>query len=167
MYKVSKYVYLAIAAIALICGFMLALNPHSFANSVCRVIGIICLVGGIMKVIDSRNAHAPVNQNSVITLAVGALLLIVPGLVLRFISIFAGIVLIAYCLPRLKSALDARKLNSHGWEVSLGLSIGGIALGVLLIIGGASIATIIVRILGIALIAIGAWMGFTIIKGNN
>lgn len=166
MYKVSKYVYLALAAIALICGFMLAFNPHSFADSVCRVIGIICLVGGIMKVLDSKNAHKPANQNGIITLVVGVLLLIVPGLVLRFISIFAGIVLIAYCLPRLKSALDARKLGSHGWELSLGLSVGGIAIGVLLILGGASIATIIVRLIGIALIAIGAWMGFTIVKGN-
>lgn len=166
MYKVSKYMYLAMAAVALICGFMLTFNPGNFANSVCRIIGVIAVLGGIMQLMEDKNARTPFSRSGIITLVAGALLLIAPSLVLRFISIFAGIGLVIYCIPKLRYAMDSKKLGTNGWEVALGLSVGGIAIGALLILGDASIAHIIVRLLGIALIALGGWMGFTLIRGE-
>jgi len=167
MYRASKYIWLAIAAIILVCGFMITFNPAAFANSVCRVIGVISLLAGIMNLMEDKNARTPFSRTGIVTLAAGALLLIAPGLVLRFISIFAGAALIVFSIPRLRNALDAKKLNTSGWEVMLGLSVGGIAIGALLVLGGASLANIIVRIIGIALIAFGAWMGFTTVRSEN
>jgi len=164
MYKVSKYMYIALAAMAVICGIMLTFNPAGFANSVCRIIGIIALAAGIMKTIEEKNSHTPMSRSSLCMIILGALLLIMPSLVLRFISMVAGVALIYYSLPRAKTALDDRKLGSSGWEVRLGLSVGGAVIGALMVLGGASLAHIIVRLLGIALIAIGGWMGFTLFK---
>ena len=167
MYKATRYIWLAIAAVMLICGFMITFNPAGFANSVCRVIGIISLLGGIMRLTEDRNGHTPLSMSTVTLLASGALLLIAPALVLRFISMFAGIALIFFCIPHLRNALDDKKLNAPGWEWMLGLSVGGIAVGALLVLGGASLANIIVRIIGIALIAIGGWMAFTTIRKED
>ena len=167
MYKASKYIWLALAAVALICGSMITFNPAGFANSVCRMVGILSLIGGVMRVIDEHNSRTPMGMSTVILLTSGALLLIAPGMILRFISIFAGIALISFSIPRLRNALDDKKLGAHGWEVMLGLSVGGVAIGALLILGGASLANIIVRILGIALIAIGGWMAYTTIRKED
>ncbi len=167
MYKASRYMWLVISAVALICGFMITFYPAGFANSVCRVVGIISLLGGAMRLIDEHNARTPMGMSTVILLTSGILLLIAPSLVLRFISIFAGIALVSFSVPRLRNALDDKKLGAHGWEVMLGLSVGGVAIGALLILGGASLANIIVRILGIALIAIGGWMAYTTLRREN
>ncbi len=164
MYKASKYIWLVIAAITLICGFMITFNPAGFANSVCRMVGILSLIGGVMRFVDERNSRTPMGTSTVILLTSGVLLLVAPSVVLRFISIFAGIALISFSIPRLRNALDDKKLGAHGWEVMLGLSVGGVAIGALLIFGGASLANIIVRILGIALIAIGGWMAYSTLR---
>ena len=153
MNNFSKYLWLVPSAACALLGLLLLVNPGAMANTVCVILGIIALVAGLAGLIDKSGKHS-VRSNrtqSVLCLIAAAVLIFMPGFVLRSISLVAGVLLIAACGVKLFSALDDRKLGTHGWETALVVSGVGIVVGILMFTGVISVTYLVIRLIGIAL----------------
>lgn len=161
-----RYFWLLPAAACVLLGLLLLFNPGAMANTVCMLIGIVALIAGIAGLMDKSSAHSVRGDRAqaIFSLVVGAVLLFMPGLVLRSISVAAGVLLVASGGTKLFAALDDRKLGKRGWEMALGVSVAAVALGVLLLTGAISATNLIIRLLGLILAAIGGMKIYEALK---
>lgn len=160
MNSYNRYFRLLPAIACLVCGLMLAGNPAMLARGVCRIIGIIALVAGVSELADSTSAYSVRSRGSsaILSVIIAVVLIFMPGLVLRSISLIAGIIIGVLCLHSLMASLEARALGRHFWPYAMGLSIAGIVVGVIMMFGGISATTLVIRLIGIALVIGGARM---------
>ena len=160
MEKLSRYMWLVPGALCIICGLMLLFNPGAMAVGVCRLIGITALITGIVGFINERKStyHRSASVRTLIFIIAGAVLLFMPGLVLRSISLAAGLIIAAYALTQLIALLEAREAGAATAPISLALPIALLILGVVMITGGISIANLAIRIIGIILSVYGLKM---------
>ena len=148
-----RYLWLVPAAASVLLGVMLFFNPGALANTVCIILGIVALIAGIAGLLDRSGAHSARSNRtkSIFFLIAAAVLLFMPGLVLRSISLAAGVLLAAASGVKLFSALDDRKLGRRGWETALAVSGVGVLAGILLLTGAISATHLIIRLIGLLL----------------
>lgn len=160
MDKLSKYLYLVPGAMCIICGLVLLFNPGAMAAGICRIIGIVALISGIVGFINERGGayRRSASARTILCLVSGAVLLFMPGLVLRSISLAAGIIIAAYGLTQLLAALDAKKLGRANWPLALITPVILLILGIIMINGGISVANLAIRVIGVVLSVYGLRM---------
>lgn len=152
--------WLVPGALCIICGLVLAVNPESMAAGVCRLIGIVALISGVVEFINERSGayRRSAGLRSVLSIAAGAVLLFMPGLVLRSISLVAGVIIAAYALTQLLTALEARKYGRATRPLAFATPICLLILSVIIFSGGISVTSVIIRLCGIVMIIYGLRM---------
>lgn len=160
MEKFSRYMWLVPGALYIICGLMLLFNPGAMAVGVCRLIGITGLITGIVDFMNERKSayRRSASARTFLFIVAGAILLFAPGLVLRSVSVAAGLILAAYAITQLLALLDIRKAGGVAAPVSFIIPAILLILAIIMINGGISIANMAIRIIGIILSAYGLRM---------
>ncbi|MBQ4090197.1 MAG: DUF308 domain-containing protein [Clostridia bacterium] len=160
MDKFSRYMWLVPGAMCIICGLVLLFNPGAMAAGICRIIGIVALITGIVEFLNEHNGayRRSASARTILCIVSGAVLLFMPGLVLRSISLAAGLIIAAYAVTQILAALDARKLGRANWALALIIPVALLILGIIMINGGISVANLAIRIIGVVLAVYGLRM---------
>ena len=149
------------AALPVLLGICLVIWPASSANIICYIIGAICTVVGIVRIIGyfcgaARQAYSMDLISGVISAAFGLVLLAFSSRILKVIPILAGIYILIDSLLKLGAAIDIRRLGGRRWYFMLVLALIETLFGLLLIINPFGAVSLAIRIIGIALIINGA-----------
>lgn len=168
MKRFPRYIWLLCAVACLACGLTLLFNPDAMARSVCRIIGVIALIGGLSELADGASAYSARNRGSgaILSVIIAIVLIFMPDFVLRSISLIAGVIIAAACLHSLMSSLEARVLGRRYWFVACAVSALGTLLGVIMLFGGISATNIVVRMIGLVLASGGAGMLVSALTGR-
>ena len=160
MDRFSRYMWLVPGALCAICGLVLLFNPGAMATGVCRLIGIVALITGVVEFINERNSpyRRSASARTILCIAAGVVLLFMPGLVLRSISLAAGIIIAAYGVTQLMQVVDARRIGRVSIPFALITPVALLILGIVMMTGGISAANLAIRIVGVVLIVYGLRM---------
>ena len=148
--KVSDII---ISIIIFIIGICLLLWSESIINIVAVMIGALFLISGIFnainyfKSIENRSINITA---ATIKIVLGAILVIKPSLLSEIISFIIGLLILITSISHLINTLNNK--SSSNYNVTLGLSITGIVIGILCIVGKFLLPNIILQFIGLMLI---------------
>ena len=157
MHNLSYRLRVAIAIACVVCGLIITIYPGFLALTICRIIGLIALLAGVLEIRDEDGNYSinMGNIGSLLLIIIGAILVLLPSLIIRSIALVGGLAIIGLCIKMLFNALEAQENGSEHWYISLALAISGILVGLLLIIGGRFMAGLVTRVVGLALLVAG------------
>lgn len=137
--KRVKWVYVVLSVFLMALGVCLFLWPDIPAVTICCAIGGGAVVLGIVKIVlyFLRDIQAVGEQNDfaigAMCVIAGAVLLIHPAAILSAVPQVLGVYMLIDCVFKLQIALDAKRLGSGGWWLSLVVTLVCIVWGLLLI----------------------------------
>lgn len=168
MFRKIKLASLLLAAVCVLCGLMLLTNPDGTARAVCRVVGVVLLITGVLRFLDRDGATGAAigfgMANGAFDLAAGVALTFFAGLILSVLNIIVGLLLLLGGIFGLRPALDAKALGARYWPAALACSIVGIVLGVAMLAGCFSAVSAVFWICGMALVIYGLEQAVVIIN---
>ncbi len=144
-----------IATLAMIAlGLLLTFLPGFFANTICYILGTLCLIASLFYI------YKAVKKESTVVNALSALAFLTLGLILVIFqrSIFdalpltAGICLLFFGLLKLQTAFTFRKTNPLLFKKLLIPAAVNALLGILLIILRSQATDLVIRIIGVILL---------------
>lgn len=157
MQKYDRYFKLIPAIACILCGLILAGNPLFLARIICRLVGGALLALCIIELANSaeNNSSSLRKAYAIIGIVASAFLILFPGLILRSVSIIAGLFIGAISLHGLMTSLESRKLGRSYWPYLMGASVAGLILCAVMLTGSLSTTNIIIRLVGGLLILCG------------
>ncbi len=158
MDKGFKRTYTAAAVLFIVCGVFMLLRPLVFAYALCYIVGGVCIVHGIMRLVGyfSKDLYRIAFQFD-LALGVASILL---GIVIVFnsegfmtlIPVLIGIFTLLSGALKIQSAIDAKRFGLSKWWIILVMSAAAMALGIFLIVCPFESIAAMVWALGVTLI---------------
>lgn len=151
------------ALLMIVLGAVLFLMPGLALTTVLRLIGAVAAVIGGMRLAaflrdrDRGAADDAAAGGALLAVIAGAVLLLMPKLVISVFPLVVGVLILLYGIAKLMQALEAKRSNAEGWQVRLVLAIVTIACGVFICADPFSAAASLVRLAGVVLL----WCGIT------
>ncbi len=170
---VAKYGYIAVAVFFIASGILFIILPEVTLTVLCRVIGIIMMVFGAVRLVGyfSKDLYRLAFQYDLefgIVLAIlGLLVVIYPEKAVNVLCLAYGIITLADALFRIRIAFEAKRFGIRVWWIVFACAIlTGLVAAVLMFRPGES-ARIITVLLGVSLVAEGflsALVAFSSVK---
>lgn len=160
--KQVKAAFIAVSSLLIVIGVCFLLWPGLSAAAACTVLGAAAVIYGVVKLIGyfSNDLYRLAFQFDlavgVLTLLVGGILIFHPADLLLFLPLVAGLFILVDSVLRIQTALDAKHFGMKKWWAILAASIGGTALGLLLLLRPFESGRALVRLTGAALVLDGA-----------
>ena len=148
----EKIVDILISICLFIVGMCLLLWAEKVTNTVSIILGCVMIVYGIY---EAFNYYKSTDKNvidvifAIILIACGIILVVKPSIVTELISIVIGAYILLSSIVRLRIALEVKKLTNY--NLGFGLSICGIVIGILCIVGKLLIPNIALQFVGVML----------------
>ena len=142
-------------------GVFLVLNPKGVARTICFSIGSVVLLIGVANLViyfvSDVKHNLPKNKFiiGVILVILGLFFIIGYRAIMEIMSRIMGVMIIFNGVMKLQSALDAMKMKTKGWAVLLLISVVTLLIGAAFLIFSFGSAKLVLRIVGLLLIAIG------------
>lgn len=159
--QTAKIGYFIMSAVFCAVGILLILFPQMSAYTLCRMLGAILVLYGIIKMIGyfSKDLYRLAFQYDLafgmLIMLIGLILAAVPGRVMPFLFIVFGILILTDGLFKIQIALDARRFGIRKWWLVFSLAVLSGVLGLLLVIRPAESMQLIMALLGISLLCDG------------
>lgn len=159
--QTAKIGYFIMSAAFCAVGILLILFPQMSAYTLCRILGAILVLYGVIKMIGyfSKDLYRLAFQYDlafgILIMLIGLILAAVPGRVMSFLFIVFGILILADGLFKIQIALDARRFGIRKWWLVFSLAVLSGMLGFLLVIRPAESMQFIMALLGISLLCDG------------
>ena len=134
-------------------GICLLLWAESVINIVSILLGALLIINGIFNAIayfKNQDNKAINITAATFKIVIGTILLAKPSLLSEIISFIIGLFILITSIANLINTLNNK--NANNYNVTLGLSITGIIIGILCIIGKFLIPNIILEFIGLMLI---------------
>ena len=170
---VAKYGYIAVAVFFIASGILFIFLPEVTLTVLCRVIGIIMMVFGAVRLVGyfSEDLYRLAFQYDLefgIVLAIlGLLVVIYPEKAVNVLCLAYGIITLTDALFRIRIAFEAKRFGIRVWWIVFAFAIlTGLVAAVLMFRPGES-ARIITVLLGVSLVAEGflsALVAFSSVK---
>lgn len=143
-------------AIMLGVGVFFVLHPGDTAVAAARIIGAALVVLGAIGLINQILKKQDKSVIAIIVYAVeavfGVIVLASPGFVISLYNVIFGLIVAAYGLSDLLSAMRMKKLGLGSWTAALVLAIISVVLGIVIICNPFGTVSLLVRVTGIVLI---------------
>ena len=142
--------------ISIVIGLLFLAVPEPFLNILSRCIGIVMLIAGIasLALFFTENATQVVRTLILFlggtAIAIGVWVLFHPEFMVTLIPRIFGIVLAANGVSKLLSTMNLVRANYEKWWVPMILALISIAAGLALIVRAYDIATLFLRLVGLA-----------------
>lgn len=142
-------------------GVFLVLNPKGVARTICFSIGAVILTIGVVNLIiyfvSDVKHNLPKNKFiiGVVLVILGLFFIIGYRAIMEIMSRIMGVMIIFNGVMKLQSALDAMKMKAKGWVYFLLISVVTLLIGAIFLIHSFGSAKLVLRIVGLVLIAIG------------
>ena len=142
-----------VSTLFLVAGGLLLFAPQETLQVYIRLIGVLCLAGAavglLVELLFKKSPRSvPIIVVSCIAAVFGLVFLFAPGFVSAVLPFLFGIVLIVISAFELLSALQM----PFGKLLTILLSAGGLALGILIVSNPNGLSSLMTRLIGVALI---------------
>ena len=175
MSQAIRKTYIGIGILSIIIGLMMLIVPEQCIKAIVVILGIFSIGNGIFNLFSIRKLIADSNFVKAITIR-GAISILVGVLAIFLPLVFAGILwtVMVYSLAfylLISSGMEIYstiKMNQFGINTKPYIAeiIGSIVIAIILLIIPAKIGTLIVRLLGLAIMIIGIGLLFFEIKSK-
>ena len=152
----DKVVDVFISLCLFIVGISLLLWAEKVTNTVSLILGIIMILYGLFIAFNyykSKEKKSIEVIVSIVFMVSGIILVVKPSIISELISIVIGIYVIISSIIKLRNVLDNKESNNY--NIGFGLSILGIVLGILCIVGKLLIPNIVLQFVGVVLMIYG------------
>lgn len=156
--QTAKIGYLVISVLLCVFGIVLMIYPEISVTALCYTLGSVLVVYGVFKIIGyfSKDLYRLAFQFDlafgILLSAVGLIMILHPVKVVSFIYIVVGLIILTDGLFKIQIALDAKRFGVHQWWMITVLAILTGVLGLLVVINPFESATVIMVLLGAALV---------------
>lgn len=151
--KKSKFSEIVISIATLIIGVCLLVWAEQVTNLASQVFGCVMILYGIFTAISyfrSEDRKVVDIIYAILLIVVGLILAFKPEIVTETISFVIGIYVVLASITSIRLALENK--DSDNYKLALGLSIAGIIIGVLCIVGKLLIPNIALQFIGLMLV---------------
>ena len=161
MIRAAKLGYIILSAVFCALGIWVIVRPDSSAALLSRMVGIMMIAFGIVKMIGyySRDLYRLAFQHDlalgILTIAMGLLIALRPNWALNLLCLLLGIEIITDGLFKLQTSLDARRFGLPTWWLMLAFAVVAGGVGIALVIAPAESGQAMVKLLGASLVADG------------
>ena len=159
--RAAKLGYMALSALFCLVGIAMISRPGFSADVVARLVGIMLIVFGIVRIIGfySKDLYRLAFQHDlalgILTAALGLLIVLKPGWALNIVCLTLGIEIITDGLFKIQTALDAKRFGLKPWWLILGLAVLAGLAGIWMAAAPAQSGRMLVQLLSTSLIAEG------------
>jgi uncharacterized membrane protein HdeD (DUF308 family) len=153
-----KGVFAATSLVFMILGLCLLLWPDLSALTICVLLGVICMVHGIVRLVGYfandlyRLAFQFDLAVGILSILIGCVLVFHPRHILALLPVVLGLFILADSALRIQTALDARRFGMSKWWAILLVAIGGVVLGTVLLFSPFEGTRALVRLMGLTLL---------------
>jgi len=160
--KTAKIGYIVLSVLFCVLGVMLCFNPQFSALLFSRLLGIVMIVFGLIKLVGyfSRDLFRLAFQydlaSGILIIALGIIALTHAEGTVGFLSIVLGICVSADGLFKVQISLDAKRFGIRSWWLILILAVVTGAFGALLLVNPGNSAGLLGVFFGLSLLAEGA-----------
>lgn len=169
MTPAMRKTYIGIGVLAIIIGLMMLIVPHQCIKAIVIILGVFSVANGVYNLFAIRRLIA--DSDFAITITIRGIISIIVGLLAILLPlIFAGVIwtIMVYILAfylLISSGMEiygANKMKKVGINTKPYIAeiIGSIIIALILLIIPAEIGTLIVRLLGIAIMIVGIGLLF-------
>ena len=159
MLKKIKMYTLLVSLLYVIMGIIMVLNPGFILDAVNYIVGILVLLYGVIYVARflGRSALNTLTKFSLLAgllcITFGIYILLNPTLLSSIIPFAAGMLLLVDGLGKLRDSLAFKKAGYQHWWLGLVISILFVGFGIYMILNAFNVSKLVVRVIGIVLIA--------------
>ena len=160
--KKFKNVIIIISILFILLGITLTAKPEFSALAVCRLLGAILLIPGIVRIVGffRRDAYGNLLSlelvHGLFYFLVSGFMLIAPKAVITALPMILGIVIIIASILMLQLAVNLKRLQHKRWNIHLCLALITAVLGMLLLFNPFAGSIILTRLIGVSLTFTGA-----------
>ncbi len=153
-----KNVSIIISALAVIVGIVLLIWPGISAVTICYLIGATVILSGIIRLVgyfakDLYNLNFQFDfALGVFLIALGIILLCNPKNTVSALHLVIGVIILADSVFKLQTSIEAKHFGLNKWWMILCVAIICSLFGLLLIAYPFKMASLLIRIMGIAVI---------------
>ena len=159
--RTAKTGYIVLSLVLFLMGLFLLIFPKTVGTVFANVLGIAMILFGVIKVIGyfSKDLFRLAFQYD---LAFGVLIILVgiatiqrPVELLEFLCMVIGVLILADGLFKIQMSMDAKVFGIHKWWLILSLAVIAGVFGALLLFNPTEGSLVIMRLIGVALMAEG------------
>jgi len=167
--KTAKTGYIVTSIVLFLFGLLIVIDPAEYGVAMGIVVGVAMIIFGIFKIIGyfSKDLFRLAFQYDLafglLLISLGVIILIRPGNIVNFMSIAIGIAVLADALFKIQISMDARKFGISRWWLILSLAILTGLVGLLLVFNPVGSGEVIIRLLGVCLMAEGIMSAITVV----
>lgn len=166
--QIAKYGYLVLSTLFCALGILLLARPHFPVPLLCRIVGALLVLFGIVKIIGylSQDLYRLAFQFDLalglLLMALGTILLFRTEVVAHRICIVAGICVLADAFLKIQTAIDAKVFGIRLWWLILGGAIVAGITGFLLVFRPYESTGAVMTLSGVSLLSEGVLNFITI-----
>ncbi len=171
--KEIKSSLLIMAGFYIIIGLVMLLAPAFVSNSICYLIGALCLIIGGLAIYTyiQSEVYGPLAMATLILailfIVLGVFVVMNPEFFASFIPIVTGVILVIDAFSKLESSVRLKKYEYSNWWQVLIAAILVFIFGILLILNPFTSLTILIRVLGVFLMLDGISNIITVFSYNK
>ena len=159
--QTAKTGYIVISVLLCAAGIFLLFRPDVSTALIGTAVGITLVAFGIVRLVGyfSKDLYRLAFQYDlalgVLLAVLGIVILTRPENLLHFLCIATGIYVIADGLMKLQIAADSRRFGIRNWWAILAAAAAALVLGVMMLVRTSASVTLLMRLLGLVLLAEG------------
>ena len=153
--RIVKNTYSCLAASLSICGFLLLVWSNTTLELICKIVGIVFLICGMIKILGyfAKDRFQLAFQFDlglgIVSMLVGLVMLVRTNHLIEVVSIFVGIMILTDAALKIQTALDAKHFGIQRWWIILMISLVVTIVGILLITMAWRTTELVTRLIGI------------------
>ena len=159
--RTAKTGYIVLSAVLFVLGLFLLIFPKTGGEVFANILGAAMILFGIIKIIGyfSKDLFRLAFQYDlafgILITLLGVATIIRPDDIIEFMCIVIGILILADGLFKIQMSMDARQFGIAKWWLILSFAVIAGAIGLLLVFKPAEGSLVLMRLIGIALMAEG------------
>lgn len=167
-FKQIKWNSILLSALVALLGLIVLCNPSAAAVSVCLLIGWFLIIGGASTLFAYFNFKSRgILAVSLIQLIPGIIIVIMPDILVNFVSLFLGLIVLIYALANIREAKENRELGYKHWYFGLAVGIITLMLSVVVLLYPFESASAVMMLTGAAMLIHGVSNIISIIVISN
>ena len=153
IFKQIKWNSILLSALIALMGLIVLCNPSAAAVSLCLLIGWFMVIGGASTLF----AYFSFKSRGLLTVSLvllipGIVIVIMPHVLVNFISLFFGLILLIYALANIREARENRELGYRHWYLGLAVGVLTLVLAVAVLIYPFESASAVMILAGAAML---------------
>lgn len=167
--RTAKTGYIFSSAMLFVLGLLLVISPEAGKEVFADILGVAMIIFGIIKLIGyfSKDLFRLAFQYDlafgILITILGIITIVRRGDIVEFLCIVLGIIILADGLFKIQMSMDAREFGIHKWWLIFSFAIITGVIGLLLVFMPAEGSLVLMRLMGIALMAEGIMSLITVL----